>query len=262
MSTPIKVMTFNMRISTPVDGDNWFRNRKPKIAEVIRRENPDIIGFQEVTDKMREFMRDALKDEYTFIGCGSYKDYNGPGNPIAFKRDVFELIELETKWLSPNPEIPGTRYEDADQSKYPRYYLKARLRVIATGETIWYINTHTDHVGVKVRALETTQLLKVMQGIADEPVILMGDLNAKPEEESIQILSSDASTGIVDVTAHIPHSFHWWGQLNPRIKIDYIFSNLPCAESHAVEDNPDDGVYISDHNPVVATLKLPSESNE
>ncbi len=254
-------MTFNLRVHVEADGINRFFSRTHRVLGAIQSEAPDIIGFQEATDKMREFMREALKDEYTFIGCGSYKDYNGPGNPIAFKRDVFELIELETKWLSPSPEIPGTRYEDADQSKYPRYYLKARLRVIATNETIWYINTHTDHVGVKVRALETTQLLKVMQGIADEPVILMGDLNAKPEEESIRILSSDASTGIVDVTANIKDSFHWWGQLNPRIKIDYIFSNLPCAESHAVEDNPDDGVYISDHNPVVATLILPSDTN-
>ena len=60
MSTPIKVMTFNMRINTPVDGDNWFRNRRPKIAEVIRRENPDIIGFQEIDEEMQDFLCDSF----------------------------------------------------------------------------------------------------------------------------------------------------------------------------------------------------------
>ena len=65
MSTPIKVMTFNMRINTPVDGDNWFCHRRPKIAEVIRRENPDIIGFQEIDEEIAIYVK--AKETGVFI---------------------------------------------------------------------------------------------------------------------------------------------------------------------------------------------------
>ena len=40
------------------------------------------------------------------------------------------------------------------------------------------------------------------------------------------------------------------------IKIDYIFTNLPVVEgeSFAVPDPHEDGIYISDHRPVMASL--------
>lgn len=256
----IKAMTFNLRVESEADGINRFSLRTHRVLGAIATESPDLIGFQEATDPMRAFMRNALKDEYTFIGGGSYVGHKGPGNPIAFKRDVFELVSLETRWFSPTPEVPGSRHENSDQSKYPRYYLKTVLRVMETNELICFINTHTDHVGANVRTLQAKQMRNVLRESADMPVILLGDMNAKPDEESIQLLSFDECTDIVDVTSAIPSSFHWWGQLNPPIKVDYIFSNMPCVDSHAIEDHPTDGVFISDHNPVVATLLLPSDA--
>ena len=46
MSNEIKVMSFNLRMDTPHDGVNRFRNRIGRVMEVIESENPDIIGFQ------------------------------------------------------------------------------------------------------------------------------------------------------------------------------------------------------------------------
>jgi hypothetical protein len=40
--------------------------------EVIENEFPDVIGFQEITSSMLDFMRDALT-EYMFFGCGRDK---------------------------------------------------------------------------------------------------------------------------------------------------------------------------------------------
>ena len=53
MKNQIKVMSFNLRMDTEHDGINRFRNRIGRIMEVIHTENPDVIGFQEVTDYMR-----------------------------------------------------------------------------------------------------------------------------------------------------------------------------------------------------------------
>jgi endonuclease/exonuclease/phosphatase family metal-dependent hydrolase len=45
---------------------------------------------------------------------------------------------------------------------------------------------------------------------------------------------------------------------NRPVKIDYVFTNLPTDhdESYAVEDIPVDGIYISDHRPVVAFVEI------
>lgn len=255
----IKVMTFNLRNETAADGINRFFLRTHRVLEAIRNEDPHLIGFQEVTDEMRAFLRDALKEEYAFIGGGFDKNYRSVGNPIAFKRDALELVGLETKWLSGTPDIPGSRYEESDQSKYPRYYHFATFRVIATNELLQLVNTHTDHTGKEARVLESRQLLELLRRISNRSTVLMGDLNSTPDSEEIRLLSSEPALGIKDVTAHIPGTFHWWGSISNK-KIDYIFTNLSCLESHAVEDIPVDGVYISDHNPVVATLELPGDN--
>ena len=45
-------------MDTEYDGINRFRNRIGRVMEVINSENPDVIGFQEVTDYMRGVMRE------------------------------------------------------------------------------------------------------------------------------------------------------------------------------------------------------------
>ena len=46
--------------------------------------------------------------------------------------------------------------------------------------------------------------------------------------------------------------------MNKDVKIDYVFTNLPTNsdESYAVDDPHEDGIYISDHNPVVAFVEV------
>ena len=48
----LKVMTFNVRLDVD-KGANDFGLRKHRIAELINREKPDVVGFQEATNRMR-----------------------------------------------------------------------------------------------------------------------------------------------------------------------------------------------------------------
>ena len=111
----IKVMTFNLRTDSEIDGINRFFCRTDRVLEAIRNENPDLIGFQEVSDRSRAQLRDSLTN-YVVVGCGRYKDYNGEGAPLAFRKDKFEMVSMETFWLSCTPKIPESRYEGSDQS--------------------------------------------------------------------------------------------------------------------------------------------------
>ena len=252
----LKVMTFNLRNDAPIDGINRFWLRTDRVLETIFDEAPDLIGFQEAPDDAREFLGNALKEEYYVIGGGPNQNHRASGNALAFKRTRFELIGLETKWLSPTPDVPGSRFAELGQSECSRNYHLATLRVVGKNQILYFVTTHTDHVGGKSRTVAAKQLLELLQSFGEAPAVLVGDLNATPDEESIQILSSASRFGIVDVTAQVGGTYHGFGVLEEPLKIDYIFSNLPCSESHAVRDVPLNGVYISDHNPVVATLNL------
>ena len=114
MPVQLKVMSFNLRVDYRGDGVNYFFDRFPRIMEVLEKEKPDIVGFQEVTDKMRAALRDCLPG-YTVQGCGRDRNYHGESMLIAYRKDLVELIALENIWLSLTPEIPGSRY-GGDQS--------------------------------------------------------------------------------------------------------------------------------------------------
>ena len=250
----LKVMTFNLRTDSEIDGINRFFLRTDRVLEAIRSEAPDLIGFQEATWPMREFLCKNLPD-YTVVGSGSNAQYQREGNPIAFRSDKLELIGFETAWLSDTPNVPGSSF-GGDQSKYPRYYHLARLRVLEQGQTVVYINTHTDHLGQNARAKASHLLLEVAEREKQYPLIFTGDFNAAPESEEMQLMLSRKELKLMDATVSVPGTFHNYGRRVPSFKCDYVFSTLPCIESHLVEDIPVNGVYISDHNPVVATLEL------
>ena len=252
----IKVMTFNLRVNTPNDGINEFFLRSHRVLKTIRDEAPDLIGFQEDKDEMRAFLRKNLP-EYTILGCGSTAKLHHAGNSIAYKTDRFELIDLETRWFSETPTVFGSTY-GGDQSQYPRCYRHARLHALDCGEVIDLINLHTDHEGENARVLESRQLAEVVRSCNGEKIFVTGDFNAKPDSEEIRLITEDGSLGLLDATKQIPGTFHAYGKIS-NCKVDYIFSNMLCAQSYAVEDIPEDGVYISDHNPVIATFEFPEK---
>lgn len=259
MTDALRVMTFNLRVDTPNDGINQFIKRTDRVLEAIRAEAPDIIGFQEATDSMRDFLRKNLP-EYAILGGGRTKCYDGEGIPVAYKEDMFELIEFQTKWLSDTPDVPGSRVQELDQSKYPRIYELVKLRRISDNKIIALVNTHTDHTGVQTRVWESERLIKVMKEISADAIILTGDMNERPDGEAIKMLTADPELKLIEASACVEGTFHNFGRRLPAWKIDYVFSTIPCMESHAVEDVPVNGVYISDHQPVVADLYF--EENE
>ena len=262
MSTSIKVCTFNLRVVADVDGINIFYNRTGRISETIKNESPDLIGFQEVNPFMKKWLGDELSPlGYTVVGCGRGKDYRGEATCIAFKRDSFELIDLETRWLSATPLVPGSRYA-ADQSGCPRIYTAATLKHNDSDELFIFLNTHLDHKGSEARKLGA---LDVVRYLSEQklPVIITGDMNAHPGTPEIDAFTSYAINGkpVIDATASLGGTFHGFGHYNAERapKIDYIFTDLPCdiSKSYIVTDTPADGLYISDHNPVCAYIDLP-----
>ena len=248
----LKVMTFNLRVDAEIDGVNRFPNRTDRILETIRTEKPDLIGFQEAKDAARSFLKDNLSDTYVILGCGRAADYRGESCPIAYRKDSFELISYETQFLSSTPSIPGSQYAGSDQSHCPRLYVHAELSHNDVPKTpIHFFNTHLDHRGHTAMVLGMTQILQRISECKGE-FVLTGDMNARPDSPCIAVAM--AYPNMKDATAALPYTFHDYGRRDPKTKIDYIFTNAEPMESHLVDDVPVNGIYISDHYPVCATV--------
>ena len=242
----LKIMTFNTRIDVD-KGAIDFELRKDRIAELIASEKPALIGFQEVTDRVKATLSDMLEGYY-IVGCGRKKDYSGESAAVAYRKDMFELLALDTFWLSTTPKIAATRYGE-DQSTCPRITTALLLVEKHSEQPFWFINTHLDHVGSTARLMGSIQIMQYISS-HKEPCILTGDFNAEPDAKEIRILVDNEHLGLIDCTANIKGTFHDYGRRADNMaKIDYIFTNLPCdiEKTYVCLDEAPNGTYYSDH---------------
>ena len=248
----LKIVTFNLRCDSVHDAVNSFAHRKGAIIDKIETEKPDIIGFQECRPHMHAFLKKYLVD-YAFFGRTRGGNWT-ESNPIAFRKDKFDLVGLETQWLSPTPFVPGSRYEI--QSDCPRILTHMMLEG-TDGKFVHVICTHLDHVSEEARVQGAEHLIGYMKAELkkwDYPLVLMGDFNAVPTEACIDALLGDKELGLTDQTANIEHSYHGFGTVDiPRI--DYIMTRgfEKAAETVAWTEEAY-GVYLSDHYPLMAEL--------
>lgn len=262
MSVTLKVMTFNLRTAVEVDGINLFWNRTGRVRETLAAERPDLIGFQEAKTEMRAWLTTELATlGYTVVGCGREKNLHGEGTVIAFRHELFELRSLETFWLSATPSVPGSRF-GGDQSSCPRVATAGVLRHRDAKAPFVFLNTHLDHKGHTARLLGATQILQYLSQTGLH-FILTGDMNALPGTPEILAFTDTPICGapVVEATENITGTFHGFGRYpaDGMKKIDYIFTDMETntKAAYLVPDEPKDGVYISDHRPVVAFVQLP-----
>ena len=109
MAFVLKCMSFNLRVAAACDGVNMFFRRAPRVLEVLEREQPDLVGFQEVTDDMRAWLTEHLHG-YTLQGCGRERNCHGESMLLGYRTGVCELLALENRWLSPTPDVPGSAF--------------------------------------------------------------------------------------------------------------------------------------------------------
>ena len=261
MST-IHVFTFNIRVESKADGINAFENRKDYILREFPKYKADIIGFQEVLPHMRQWLIDNFTD-YQICGTGSDANLQFASDVIAVRRDKFDLVGLETFWLSDTPHIPGSRFS-TDQSGCPRICTCITLMEKESGKCFRHYNTHLDHVGQFAQAQGISLILNRIAADYDTwalPVILTGDFNVRPDSVVRKSVLEFAGCGekLVDVTENVGMTFHGYRpqKHTDADRIDFIFTNLPCdaSKSFTAKDE-ENGVYLSDHYPVGAFLEL------
>jgi endonuclease/exonuclease/phosphatase family metal-dependent hydrolase len=216
----MKIVSFNIRYDNEEDGKYSFANRKELILEKIKEESPDIIGFQEILPHVYTWLKEELNDYY-IIGHGREIGYGGEHMVLAYKKDNFNLHNINTFWLSPNPDEPGSRY--LDQSECPRTCIAATIYSYDDKKLFRILNTHLDHERALARKQGLTQIvnyLKEQDKHQPLPTILMGDFNATPDKR--ELVSIKEYEKFSDYTESLPISYHGFGE-KPNLERLTIF---------------------------------------
>lgn len=253
----VKIMTYNLRVDNAGDGINSFSNRTDRVIAMLDEQQPDVIGFQECTHQMRAYLEQHMP-AYAFVGCGRERNYQGESMAIAYRKQKFAPVQVDNFWLTATPRVAGSTL-GGDQSPCPRMATVAVLYCFDTDCEICVCNTHLDHVGVVARQIEAALLCTALDAYK-QPLVLMGDMNAKPNTPEIAtITAAMQARGAQDITAHLGGTFHNFGRREPDkySKIDYIFANGTCRACNIVpDDRENQGLYYSDHFAIIAEIAI------
>lgn len=256
--TPFNIIQYNIRMSTPSDGENAWPLRKEKVAGLLKFHQADIFNVQEALPEQMDDLT-ALFPDFDHVGVGRDDGVRqGEHMAIFYKKDRFEKIKDGMFWLSETPDKPGLGWDAVCNRTVTWIRLKDKI----TKKSFYVFDTHFDHRGNKARIEAAKLILKSIKEINTEnlPLILTGDLNLVPASapvQSILAVLSDASDKSLT-----PH----YGPVNTsggfdvkvlRSKIDYIFINDGVTVlRHGTITDSFGLFYPSDHVPVLAEVRI------
>lgn len=255
----LTILTYNIRYDNPGDGEDAWPKRRDFLVGQLRFHAPDIFGIQEGLHRQVEYLSEQLP-AYTRVGVGRDDGkQGGEYSALYFLKKRFGLLASGTFWLSETPDTLSKGWDAA----LPRVCTFARLHDSLLGKKLWVFNTHFDHIGKEARRRSAELiLLKIKEkNTAGEPVVLMGDFNAEPEEEPVAVLTlalQDARSVSIEPPFGPEGTFNAFNFYDPvRRRIDYIFLNEKALKvwQYAVLSDSWDCHYPSDHLPVLARLR-------
>jgi endonuclease/exonuclease/phosphatase family metal-dependent hydrolase len=257
-SDPVRVMSFNIRYDEPRDGVNAWSNRKQKVADVIRFHKADLVGVQEALLTQLRDLEKILPDmAWCGVGRADGKE-SGEYSAILYRKSRFQIQQCNTFWLSPTPEVAGSKGWDA---ALPRIVTWAKFLDRDTKKTFIHFNTHFDHIGQTARVESAKLILRRISETAGKmPFVLTGDFNVVESNEAYKTIAGGMSDArYVSVNPHFGGDSTWTGfkQIEPGRKIDYIFvrTGMKVIE-HGVLSDQWNGLWASDHLPVLAEIEI------
>jgi endonuclease/exonuclease/phosphatase family metal-dependent hydrolase len=253
-----KVMTYNIRVDTILDGFHRWGRRKGMVVDTLADHAPDVIGLQEVLDRQLEDIQEALPQYDAYAVGRTDGEDKGESCPILFRRDRFGFLDSGTFWFSDTPEEPGSKDWG---NVWPRICSWVHIFELETGFSFYVYNVHLSCFSQNSRR-KSVELLA--QRIADrkvpDPFVVTGDFNMEIDNPAMRFLQQ------ADYTTPYPKMVDAWHSVNlvssrrgtspgSGRQIDHIpISEGGRALSAQIDSREVDGRYPSDHFPVVAEI--------
>ncbi|MBI5689861.1 MAG: endonuclease/exonuclease/phosphatase family protein [Verrucomicrobia bacterium] len=268
------VLTCNIRVALPEDdasGNGW-KARRQLCMDVIRAQQPDLVGLQEVLREQMEDLERGLPEFGSFGFAGPEMDARRDGyhgiakNPLLYSRKRYDFVSAGGFWLSETPHLPGSLSWESARARHVNWL---RLRERATGREFRFLNTHLDHQGQRAREEQMKLILAEAAVYAPEfPQIFTGDFNARASNPVVK-LALDAGWTSTYFAAPEPRDEGFTGHafLGPAYQpksaasgpkaIDHILTRGPVTtQSWRIIRDSREGRYPSDHYFVAAEVIL------
>ncbi len=249
--TRAKVICFNIRLAHSGDGEYYWDNRREAIVRMIETENPEFLGIQEGLSQQVSYL-DSTLCNYSYIGVGR-DDGADMGEYCAIYFDTTKVIKHQSEnfWLCPTPDSPALGWDAACVriATWGEFSLKSEPE-----KRFFVINTHFDHVGVEARAKSGEMIIAFVDSIASgAPMILMGDFNAKIDDNSLSPILEKLNDSRPKDSDQTPYTFTGFGELSEWASvIDHIFTRgMKTQNYRVIMDNYSSPCsQLSDHLPV------------
>ncbi len=231
----IRVLSFNILHGATLKGDFDL----DYLARVIKEANPDLVALQEVDFRTKRALGMDLVSELgqrtgliPLFGRAMYFDGGEYGEGILSRYSF-----LSTR----NNPLP------AREGKEPRAALEVQVS-LPRGDTITFIGTHMDHTRDETDRLAQAEELNKLFAKCESPMVLVGDLNARPESETMKQLFSVWTPSDKDYLPTIPSD-------QPKAKIDYVLYK-PAHRWKVIETRVICDSIATDHCAVLSVLEL------
>ena len=233
--TELRIVSYNIRHGRGMDDSvNLAR-----AANVLRALQPDIVGLQEVDDRVR---RSGSVDEAATLGgtlgmehaFGAFMEYQGGNYGLAI--------------LSRFPITRATPVRLPDGNE-PRVALIAEIR-LPDARTIAVVNVHFDWVSDDAFRFAQASALAAVLDTISVPYILLGDFNDEPGSRTLTLFQQRAVELAKPASDRLTFS-----STEPVKEIDFVFA-APAAAWGGGSARPVTEPMASDHRPVLATVTL------
>jgi len=248
----LKVMTFNIRYGTGNDGEHTWPNRRTLVADLIRREAPDVLALQEALDFQLDELAPVLEG---YRKLGQHRDGGSEGefSGLYVNEASLEVVDWGEFWLSPTPDAVASVGWDA---AITRMAVWARVRIRGTESALRVYGTHFDHRGERAR-VESARLIAGHAADAG-PSVVMGDLNVPEEAEAMQVFFDGGYRSAVP-TLHptvTRGTFNGFRDREGGRRIDHVLvtGGIRLLSAEILDDRG--RLFPSDHYPVTAVLGI------
>ena len=222
----LRVLTYNIHHGRGTDGKFDYE----RMAKVIAGLNPDVIALQEVDNKTQrasgvdiaEELGKRLKMNHVF------------GNALYFSGGQYGEAVL-SRFPIADAKAHHLPYRFGNE---PRTALEVRVTPDNEIPEFTFVGTHLCHQSSDTRWEQTQELDKLFSARSDLPVIMAGDLNARPGSKPMQVLLDKA----------------WIDAVAPKSRIDYVLLRKEDPWE-IVETIIVDEPIVSDHDPILTILK-------